>query len=284
MSEPGLPANVRIVSELPAAHAEYSVADSEVMAALSRAEDGHFWHLSRNRFIARQLRCLGVMPRARILELGCGGGCVAAALTRAGFRITGVEGHLSRIRQAAARAPGANFLVHDLRLGLEPLGTERWDVVALFDVLEHLEDPAAALRLALRCVVPGGLLVGTVPALMSLWSDVDVRSGHRLRYDRRALASLLGELSDAEVLEVTFFNRLLVPLLWVQRRAAARPDALERGLKIPWAPVNALIDGALWMEQRTAPLLDRLRIPGASLWFSVLNRSHVGASEKNRAD
>jgi SAM-dependent methyltransferase len=282
VSDPGLPANVRIISELPAAHAEYSVADTEVMAALSRAEDGHFWHLSRNRFIARQLRRLGVTPPARILELGCGGGCVAAALARAGFSVTGVEGHLSRIRQAATRAPGATFLVHDLRLGLGPLGTERWDVVALFDVIEHLENPAAALQVALRRVVPRGLLVGTVPALMSLWSDVDARSGHRLRYDRSALTNLMGELPDAEVLEVTSFNRLLVPLLWVQRRAAARPDALERGLKVPWSPLNALVDGALWMEQRIAPLLNRLRVPGASLWFAIRNCPHVGAAEEQR--
>ncbi len=272
MSEPGLPPNVRVVSELPAAHAAYSVADAGVMAALSRAEDGHFWHLSRNRFIARQLRRLGAAPPARVLELGCGGGCVAAALARAGWRVTGVEGHLSRARQAAARAPGATFLVHDLSLGLEPLGTERWDVVALFDVVEHLEDPGAALRLALRRVVPGGLLVGTVPALMSLWSDVDARSGHRLRYERPALADLLGALPDAEVLEVAHFNRLLVPLLWLQRRAAARPDALERGLEVPWAPLNALLGGALRLEHRAGPVLDRLRVPGASLWFAVRAR------------
>lgn len=269
MSEPPLPANVRVVSELAAAHAEYSVADAEVMAALSRAEDGHFWHLSRNRFILGQLRRLDVEPPARVLELGCGGGCVAAALARAGYAVTGVEGHPSLIRRAAARAPGATFLVHDLRLGLEPLGEARWSVVALFDVIEHLEDPRALLCQALQRVQPGGLLVGTVPALMSLWSDVDVRSSHHLRYSRIALATLLDGLPAASVHEVVFFNRLLVPVLWIQRRAAAGRDALERGLEIPWAPLNALALRALSMEQRATPLLERLRVPGASLWFAV---------------
>ena len=267
MTTPDLPANLRVVSTLAAAHAGYSVADPVLMAALSRAEDEHFWHRSRNWLIARRLRRLGSVPPARILELGCGGGCVAAFLSRAGWRVTGVEGHLSRARQAAERAPGATFLVHDLGQGLGPLGSERWDVVAFFDVLEHLEDALGALTAALRRVVPGGLLVGTVPALMRLWSDADVRSGHCLRFERAQLQEVLRALPGAGGMEVAPFNRVLVPLLWAQRRANA--DALERGLKVPAAPLNALLGAVLRTEERMGPLLDPLRVPGASLWFAV---------------
>lgn len=270
MNRPDLPANLRVVSTLPETHSGYNVADPELMAALSRAEDGHFWHRSRNRFIASQLRALGLTPPARILELGCGGGCVARFLSLAGWRVTGVEGHLSRARQAAERAPGASFLVHDLGRGLEPLGRERWDVVAFFDVIEHLEDASSALTMALGRVVPGGLLVGTVPALMSLWSEVDVRSGHRLRYERSALLDLLRALPGSNVVEVTFFNRSLIPLLWLQRRASA--GALEQGLRVPWTPFNALLEMALSVDHRAGPLLDRVGVPGASLWFALRAR------------
>jgi hypothetical protein len=67
------------------------------------------------------------------------------------------------------------------------------------------------------------------------------------------------------VLEVRPFNRLLVPLLWLQRRASARADALERGLEVPGAPVNAAMEGALRLECAAGPVLDGLRVPGASL-------------------
>ena len=267
MNSSGLPANLRVVSALPDTHAGFSVSNLELMAALSRAEDAHFWHRCRNRFIARRLRGLGSTPPASILELGCGGGCVTAFLSRAGWRVTGVEGHLSRARQAADRAPDAAIVVHDLRLGLEPLGDERWDAVAFFDVIEHLEDPISVLTTALGRVMPGGLLVGTVPALMSLWSDVDVRSGHRVRYERSVLLDLLRALPGSDVLEVIPFNRILVPLLWLQRRASA--DALEQGLKVPWAPFNTLFQMALSLDHRVGPLLNRAGIPGASLWFAV---------------
>ena len=139
MNPAGLPPNVRVVSELPAAHPDYRVDDRAVMEALWRAEDGHFWHRARNWFIAQGLRRLGVLPPARFLEVGCGGGCVSAALARAGYEVTGVDGRIDLVLRAASRAPGARFVVHDLGRGLNPVGGRGWDAAGLFDVLEHLE-------------------------------------------------------------------------------------------------------------------------------------------------
>lgn len=277
-----LPGNLRVVSELAADHAGYSVEDAQVMAALARAEDCHFWHLSRNQLVADRLRRLGVHPAATILELGCGGGCVAAHLARLGYAVTGVEGHLSLAMQAAARAPTAAIVVHDLARGLEALGSGTFDAVALFDVLEHLEDPLGALVQALSRAAPGGLVVGTVPALMSLWSEVDVRSGHRLRYDAVGLTALLQSVAGAELVEVVPFNRCLVPLLWLQRRAVPGRDPLASGLVVPWRPLNAALHGLLRLEHRA---LGSAAIPGASLWFAVRrspaspSSSTVGRSE-----
>jgi SAM-dependent methyltransferase len=149
------------------------------------------------------------------------------------------------------------------------VGARDWDAAGLFDVLEHLEDPGRAASDAARRVVPGGLVVGTVPALMALWSEVDARSGHRLRYEPATLRAVLEQVSGADLVEVRPFNRVLVPLLWLQRRASARADALERGLEVPWAPVNAAMAGTLRAEYVAGPLLDGLRVPGASLWFAM---------------
>jgi hypothetical protein len=104
---------------------------------------------------------------------------------------------------------------------------------------------------------------------MSLWSEVDVRSGHRLRYDVVGLTALLGRLAGAEIIEVTPFNRLLVPLLWLRRRAAPGRDPLTSGLAVPWGPVNAALHGLLRFEHR---VLGGAAIPGASLWFAMRRR------------
>jgi len=262
-----LPPNLEVLSELPADHAGFDITDTRLMAALSRAEDSHFWHVARNELIAARLAALGVARGARFLELGCGGGVVSAHLSRGGLDVIGVDGHLPRVAEAARRAPRARFLVHDLSRGVDGLPAG-FAAAGLFDVIEHLTDPLAALQAAMSLVEPDGWVVGTVPALMSLWSEYDARGGHQLRYDRGTLGSLLSRVEGADRREQRWFNHLLVPAMWLQRRARAEPDA---GLHVPRAPVNQALLWALRAEyaadRALAPL--RARVPGASLWFAL---------------
>ena len=264
--------NIRVVSQLDEGYARFDVRHERVMDALAHAEDRHFWHASRNRFIADRVRALA--PDARtLLELGCGGGCVSAHLARAGYDVVGVDGHISLVKRAASRAPSARFVVHDLSRGIEELGEDARDrdVVALFDVIEHLDDPRGALEGALRACRPGGLVVGTVPALDALWSVVDVIAGHRLRYSFDALSKLCRDVPGARVREVRHFNRALVPLMWLQRRRMKGEQAAvsEDNLEVPRTPLNEALYYLVRAEHRAAPLLDRTPIPGASLWFAL---------------
>lgn len=188
-----VPANVIFSTAVAQDHVDYPAAP-EVMEALARAEDAHFWHASRNAFIVQRLRRLGLSAGARVLDVGCGGGCVSAALQRAGFAVTGVDGHLDRVLLAARRAPEARFWVHDLSRGFPPLEDAHFEAILFFDVLEHLEDPVGALATAVERVRPGGWVAGTVPALPSLWSEVDVLAGHKKRYRREDLAATLDQV------------------------------------------------------------------------------------------
>ncbi len=271
---PDLPANLRLLSALPADHGGFDLSSDRFVDALNRAEDMHFWHRARNALLARRLASLGAAPPDRILDLGCGSGCVAAHLARLGYRVTGVDGHLPLLLRAAQRAPGATFLLHDLARGVEPIRLDGGaDVVGLFDVIEHLDDPFDAVRQALTLLRPGGLLVGTVPAMMALWSQVDAQAGHRLRYERAGLTSLLARIPGGWLLEVVPFNRSLVPMLWVQRRLVVKEgDAAatsERNLAIPPGPINRALEAVLRGEEALAPWLSRTPLPGASLWFAL---------------
>jgi SAM-dependent methyltransferase len=269
-----LPRNVRISSKLPTDSTSFDVSQVEVVEALQAAEDRHFWFLARKQFIRRRLKRLGVGPGAAVVDLGCGSGDVAADLSRAGYQVTGVDGHLPLIERAAARAPNASFLVHDLASGPPPLPAS-FDVAAFFDVLEHLDDPAHALVNAMSMIRNGGYVVGTVPALMSLWSDIDVVSGHRLRYERLDLVELLGHVRNASVVEIVDFNRLLVPFTWMTRRehrnGSRRGDdkVLVDSMAAPPDVVNRMALGALQVEYALSDLGLRLPTPGASLWFAA---------------
>jgi SAM-dependent methyltransferase len=264
---------VRAFSELASNHQPFDVSDARAMAALRRAEDEHFWHRSRNEFIAMRLRRLGVTAGQRFLDLGCGGGCVSAHLSSLGIAVVGVDGHRDLLTQAAARAPEATFWLHDLARGVDDLPQEPFDAAGLFDVVEHLESPVRALEAACSRVVSRGLVVGTVPAMMSLWSRADEQAGHRTRYDAVRLRRLIEAVRGCEVVEVEPFHRALVPLLWVRRRVVARRQGVaavsETNFRVPPWPLN---EGMLWLlrtERALGRAASRLTVHGASLWFAL---------------
>lgn len=262
--------NLRILTALDEGDERFDARNDAAMRALAEAEDRHFWHASRNRFIEDRLTALGVRAGARLLELGCGGGCVAAHLSDVGYDVIGVEGHASLARRAAARAPRAQFLVHDLSQGIEAIGQREVDVVGLFDVIEHLDDPKKALADSLGACRRGGLVVGTVPALRSLWSVIDEVSGHRLRYEHDQLLALCKDVPGARVREVVSFNRALVPLMWVQRHTMKhRAQVSESNLAVPFAPFNRALYLLARAEHRASRLLDRTGLAGSSLWFAL---------------
>jgi SAM-dependent methyltransferase len=262
-------------SELAPDDPAFDISDPEDVFALLRAEETHFWHRSRNRFILAKLRHLSILPGSRVVELGCGAGCVAAELARAGYDLTGIDGHRSLIDIAASRAPSAHFHCHDLRLGIPDLPTIGFDAACLFDVIEHLDDPEQALDTAVALVRPGGYVVGTVPALMALWSGIDVHAGHKIRYSEATLRDVLSRTKRASIVEVEPFFRALVPLLWAQRRLIGRrgtKTASVRNLTVPPTPMNLTLFAMVTLEHALAPAFDKLRLPGASLWFALQTR------------
>jgi 2-polyprenyl-3-methyl-5-hydroxy-6-metoxy-1,4-benzoquinol methylase len=266
------------VAELRPDDAAFDISDEADVGALLRAEEAHFWHRARNSFILHKIAALGAGPGSRVLELGCGAGCVAAALAKAGYEVTGVDGHRALLAVACTRAPSARFLCHDLRQGLPDVERGAFDVVGLFDVIEHLDDPVRALADALRFAKPGGRVVGTVPALMALWSSIDAHAGHKTRYSAQTLRATLGAVGAARVLEIAPFFRSLVPLLWAQRRLidrSGRTDPSEHSaaavsnMRVPPFPINASLFALTAAEHALAPLLRDAPIPGASLWFAL---------------
>jgi len=73
-----------------------------------------------------------------------------------------------------------------------PFSGRVFDLVCALDIIEHVEDDAAALAELCRVVVPQGLLLLSVPLHAARWTRFDDLVGHRRRYEPEALAALLG--------------------------------------------------------------------------------------------
>ena len=71
-----------------------------------------------------------------------------------------------------------------------PFEEIQYDLVAAFDVIEHVENDVAAVAEMFRVCKPGGLIAITVPAFEFLWSKHDDINHHRRRYRMRQLIKL----------------------------------------------------------------------------------------------
>jgi len=267
---------VRVLSELQASHEGFDVSDGRMLEALRTAEEKHFWHQARNEFIHHRICRLGLVSPLRILELGCGGGCVAAYLSQRGHCVIGVDGQRSLVELAASRAPKAEFYLHDLSRGVSEIPERDFDIVGLFDVIEHLDQPLQALRDASSKLRPGGYLVGTVPSMMALWSVVDELAGHKVRYERASLRALLQSVEGCSTREILPFNRSLVPMMWVQRRSMRkqmdRASMSASNLSVPVGPLNWALRSVLRLERQMGDRWAKLPMGGASLWFALQKR------------
>jgi 2-polyprenyl-3-methyl-5-hydroxy-6-metoxy-1,4-benzoquinol methylase len=244
--------------------------DPALLEDLWRMEDRHFWHRARIRWILWALGAYGAQPGAHVLDVGCGGGRVALSLHAAGYRVTGIDTAEVLVRKANERCPLATFVAGSIAA----LPAERgpFDVVAFFDVLEHLDAPEALIATALRYARRGALVVATVPGLRALHSAIDDLSGHKKRYEAGELGALFDAAGLAHIEEYGFF-RVLRPLLALSRFRArvpvpADPEARRRLLledaRVPAPPLNWLLDRLCAAELRLGVRRARGK-PGPSL-------------------
>jgi SAM-dependent methyltransferase len=225
--------------------------DVEHFQPLFAVEDHHFWFRSRNRCIAAATR---LIPRGTsiqdIIEHGCGTGFVLAELKRLfpRARVVGADLFAEGLVLARRRFAGPLVQTDILQSGYRAA----FDLVGLFDVLEHLDNDLQVLNVIREQLRPGGCLLMTVPAHMALWSEYDVASGHRRRYARNELLSRLTE-AGFEVRFCSEFMSVLFPLMWVRRRLSWKKTSpqttapIERELHVN--PVlNSVLEKVLRLE------------------------------------
>ncbi len=139
-----------------------------------------------------------------VLEVGCGQGALGARLAQR-YQYLGLEPDPASWAVAQRRISAAGH--GEVRnIPVEELGPELFDLVCAFEVLEHIEDDAAAVRQWISRVRPGGWLMMSVPAHQGRYGPWDELVGHFRRYDPGVMTAMLAScgLTDIEVRQYGF--------------------------------------------------------------------------------
>ncbi len=121
----------------------------------------------RQRVAIRRLDWMdGWVSGARLVDVGCATGVFLGQALRRGWAVAGVEPSRWAVACARKRWPQAQFW--NERLEALPPPDLPFDVLTLWDVLEHVQSPLALLRCAAQWVRPGGWLALNAPDVTSL--------------------------------------------------------------------------------------------------------------------
>lgn len=180
----------------------------------------------------RQIKSYLQQSALRILEIGCGDAKLLTTLERA----LGERATLFGLDYAAARlALPAGSKIKLLQGDVQSASIEgKFDLILMYDVLEHLADPIGSLRRMRQHLEPDGVLIGQVPNWNSLFRRLFPRCWSGLQVPRHmsfftaatlqqalSLAGLvtvrLDEVFDPGDLSVSLCNALVTKCRWLAR-------------------------------------------------------------------
>ncbi|ODT82127.1 MAG: hypothetical protein ABS76_09445 [Pelagibacterium sp. SCN 64-44] len=227
-------------------------------------ERRHFWFTVRRDLIVFFIG-LHRPEASSYFEVGCGTGYVMEGVREAfpKAQLCGSEMLTSGLALAGRGLPSAEFLQMDAR---NIPFKEHFDIVAAFDVIEHIKEDGLVLKQLYKAANRGGLLILTVPQHQWLWSEVDVYSQHERRYTAPALHAAV-EAAGFRVIDSTSFVTFLLPLMLLSRVLGrgrrADADPLSE-FKIPgW--LNGMLTQVMRLEASCIRMGLRLPIGGSRL-------------------
>jgi hypothetical protein len=135
-------------------------------------------------------------------------------------------------------------------------------MIAVLDVVEHIEDDVAALEAMAKRLKPGGTILITVPAHQWMWSAHDVVNHHKRRYSKATLIAAL-ERAGLKWRKLGYFNSLLFPAAVAARLAGKITGKDDSDDSPPAKPLNAIFEKIFGLERH---LVGRVPLPpGLSL-------------------
>jgi len=177
-------------------------------------EEKNFWFVSKGALLAWVVHTFA--PNAqKYFEAGCGTGFFLKLFERTfpSMELLGSDLFIEGLRNASKRIDRSHLVQMDLEA--VPY-SEEFDMIGIFDVLEHVDDHAEVLSQLYNALKPGGTIIITVPQHRFLWTWIDDFLCHKRRYNRKQLSTLVRR-SGFGIVRQTSFTSLLFPFMVLSR-------------------------------------------------------------------
>lgn len=200
-------------------------------------------------------------PRT-ILDIGCGSGSMLKSLQSSGTVLSGVDIEPAAIRRCRRLIPSAS--IFQAEANELPLESGSQELVLALDIIEHSDNDSGIIGEAYRVLKQGGRLVVTVPAYRRLYGQRDKEAGHKRRYNKKDLVSLLKK-EGFHISYSNYYNFILFPL-FVLSRSIGLND------REPGKQVNYLFTRVMGIENKLA---EHVKFPFGSTLVAVGEKRDV---------
>lgn len=211
--------------------------------------ENHYWTRARNQLIHDCLEKT-VSTEGPMLEIGCGRGIVVEHLRNFGIDCWGCD--LSKIVPISDAISPYLFSATDA-LKIPDKSARKFETLLLFDVLEHIETPAAFLKKILHLYSNAKQVCLTLPARQELWSNFDEYYGHQKRYTLDDASSLVERAGLTLRWHRYWFHSLYLPTRLLTKLGGQR-NLVHSGPKNSLvATLHRAVSAYLYQESRLLP-------------------------------
>lgn len=210
---------------------------------LYNLEQKHFWFVNRKKIIANLFKRF-IPKNKSILEIGAGTGNMSLYLKKMGYKNITVSDIYYEGLIYAQEYGLKNLFQFDIRKS--PF-INHFDVIGMFDVLEHFENDSTILKKVHMILKKKGKIILTVPAHQWLWSSIDAHSGHKRRYSKKELIHKLEE-NGFKVLQAKYFFFSILPFLFLRSLINSKRDTRGTTEAQTISLLNPFFNSLLFLE------------------------------------
>lgn len=222
--------------------------DPAAYLKMAETEEQHWWYVARREILASVIKEMNLPKNSKILEAGCGAGGNLSMLAQFG-EVSAFEMNDMARAIAQEKSKGRFHIEAGSCPDHIPFAGQQFDLICLFDVLEHIEQDTETLVAIKKLLNKNARLLITVPAYQWLYSTHDKLLHHYRRY---SFAQLKQKILTARFYpeKISYFNTFLFPLAVAARiKDKFCKNMLSTGICLPHKIVNKIFTQVFCAER-----------------------------------